>query len=299
MSDLEEDLRAASAFLSTKRSSSVFTDSLDDLSSRCLLIIIIPYINATEFLLLLGAQICDRTCHKTAQIHIGHTCCFCFLACCFGWLTWFFGQRICIFGWSSLVLVGTVLDLGWQPLCLYSVEFKMVICTTTFASIWYFRFFLVMVVNHYCWWWLYWLWCSAESQSIYISFPNLRFGIWVVLEEVDHWQNTITWVECPVLARDNQHWASVFFFGSNALRFILSSKSNIKAFFWDWSFHLFSFLNPICFSKICQKCQIISNIRPSLPLPDNFQQSSGFLLKIIWIQFGNALNKNQCCHLMH
>jgi len=34
VSDLEEDLRAASAFLSTKRSSSVFTDSLDDLSSR-------------------------------------------------------------------------------------------------------------------------------------------------------------------------------------------------------------------------------------------------------------------------
>ena len=32
---MEEDLRAASAFLSTKRSSSVFTDSLDDLSSRC------------------------------------------------------------------------------------------------------------------------------------------------------------------------------------------------------------------------------------------------------------------------
>jgi len=34
VSDLEEDLRAASAFLSTKRTSSVFTDSLDDLSSR-------------------------------------------------------------------------------------------------------------------------------------------------------------------------------------------------------------------------------------------------------------------------
>jgi len=33
VSDLEEDLRAASALLSTKRSSSVFTDSLDDLSS--------------------------------------------------------------------------------------------------------------------------------------------------------------------------------------------------------------------------------------------------------------------------
>ena len=32
VSDLEEDLRAASAFLSNKRSSSVFTDSLDDLS---------------------------------------------------------------------------------------------------------------------------------------------------------------------------------------------------------------------------------------------------------------------------
>jgi len=34
VSDLEEDLRAASAFLSKKRSSSVFTDSLDDLSCR-------------------------------------------------------------------------------------------------------------------------------------------------------------------------------------------------------------------------------------------------------------------------
>lgn len=34
VSDLEEDLRAASAFLSNKRTSSVFTDSLDDLSSR-------------------------------------------------------------------------------------------------------------------------------------------------------------------------------------------------------------------------------------------------------------------------
>ena len=33
VSDLEEDLRAASAFLSNKRTSSVFTDSLDDLSS--------------------------------------------------------------------------------------------------------------------------------------------------------------------------------------------------------------------------------------------------------------------------
>merc|ERR1712029_34045 len=33
VSDLEEDLRAASAFLSHKRTSSVFTDSLDDLSS--------------------------------------------------------------------------------------------------------------------------------------------------------------------------------------------------------------------------------------------------------------------------
>ena len=32
VSDLEEDLRAASAFLTKKRSSSVFTDSLDDLS---------------------------------------------------------------------------------------------------------------------------------------------------------------------------------------------------------------------------------------------------------------------------
>ena len=40
MSDLEEDLRAASAFLSTKRSSSVFTDSLDDLSSRCVMVIV-------------------------------------------------------------------------------------------------------------------------------------------------------------------------------------------------------------------------------------------------------------------
>jgi len=34
VSDLEEDLRAASAFLSKKRTSSVFTDSIDDLSSR-------------------------------------------------------------------------------------------------------------------------------------------------------------------------------------------------------------------------------------------------------------------------
>ena len=34
VSDLEEDLRAASAFLSSKRTSSIFTDSLDDLSSR-------------------------------------------------------------------------------------------------------------------------------------------------------------------------------------------------------------------------------------------------------------------------
>ena len=34
VSDLEEDLRAASAFLSSKRTSSVFTDSMDDLSSR-------------------------------------------------------------------------------------------------------------------------------------------------------------------------------------------------------------------------------------------------------------------------
>ena len=33
VSDLEEDLRAASAFLTNKRSSSVFTDSLDDLCS--------------------------------------------------------------------------------------------------------------------------------------------------------------------------------------------------------------------------------------------------------------------------
>merc|ERR1712029_721394 len=33
VSDLEEDLRAASAFLSSKRTSSVFTDSLDDISS--------------------------------------------------------------------------------------------------------------------------------------------------------------------------------------------------------------------------------------------------------------------------
>ena len=39
VSDLEEDLRAASAFLSTKRSSSVFTDSLDDLSSRLMIYI--------------------------------------------------------------------------------------------------------------------------------------------------------------------------------------------------------------------------------------------------------------------
>ena len=41
VSDLEEDLRAASAFLSTKRSSSVFTDSLDDLSSRCVMVIML------------------------------------------------------------------------------------------------------------------------------------------------------------------------------------------------------------------------------------------------------------------
>merc|ERR1719225_1783319 len=34
VSDLEEDLRLASAFLSSKRTSSIFTDSLDDLSSR-------------------------------------------------------------------------------------------------------------------------------------------------------------------------------------------------------------------------------------------------------------------------
>ena len=34
VSDLEEDLRVASAFLTKKRTSSVFTDSIDDLSSR-------------------------------------------------------------------------------------------------------------------------------------------------------------------------------------------------------------------------------------------------------------------------
>ena len=34
VSDLEEDLRAASAFLSTKRTSSVLTDSLEDLLSE-------------------------------------------------------------------------------------------------------------------------------------------------------------------------------------------------------------------------------------------------------------------------
>merc|ERR1712179_601531 len=34
VSDLEEDLRAASAFLSQKRSSSIFSESLDDLSYR-------------------------------------------------------------------------------------------------------------------------------------------------------------------------------------------------------------------------------------------------------------------------
>ena len=33
VSDLEEDLRAASLFLSSKRTSSVFTDSMEDLSS--------------------------------------------------------------------------------------------------------------------------------------------------------------------------------------------------------------------------------------------------------------------------
>ena len=44
VSDLEEDLRAASAFLSTKRSSSVFTDSLDDLSSRLMMILLMMYI---------------------------------------------------------------------------------------------------------------------------------------------------------------------------------------------------------------------------------------------------------------
>ena len=43
VSDLEEDLRAASAFLSTKRSSSVFTDSLDDLSSRLMMILLMMY----------------------------------------------------------------------------------------------------------------------------------------------------------------------------------------------------------------------------------------------------------------
>jgi len=34
VSDLEEDLRLASAFPSSKKTSSIFTDSLDDLSSR-------------------------------------------------------------------------------------------------------------------------------------------------------------------------------------------------------------------------------------------------------------------------